>query len=217
VAIDKRQTPTWVKVVIIVVVVAFVGSVPIAALVSGTQGSSQGTSDQFNQTTGTAGAVDSINAKYAPTTQALQQSVASQPESYTALVGLGNTYMDWAAELQSQGSTASAGAALPLWTSAKDAYGKALAVKPGESAVEGDFAITMFNLGDTKGAIIKAEEVLKRDPKFGPMWFNVAIFYANTGQTEKAINAYEQYLKVEPNGAQKDAATAALQQLKSGQ
>lgn len=196
-AIDKSNTPTWVKVTLIVLIVAFVSSfVVIAANPFGS-----GTTATTNTQTG-ANSLSALDQQYQPQVAALTSQLQSQPESYTVLVALGNTYFDWAAGKQqaSQTSTAAAGADQPLWIAAKDAYSRALVIRKDESPVRVDYAIAMFYSGDTTGAIAEAEGVIKDDPKFGPAPFNVAIFYRALGQNDKSLAAFQRYLEVDPEG-----------------
>jgi cytochrome c-type biogenesis protein CcmH/NrfG len=158
---------------------------------------------QAPKNTATAPTATSLDAQFQPQVASLTSLLQSDPTSYTALVSLGNVYFDWAVQKQqaSQNSTSTMGADLPLWSAAKDAYARAVAVNPDESTVQVDYAITLFYTGDSNKAIEVGEAVLKKDATFSPAWFNVAIFYQTVGEPAKAINAFEQYLKLDPKGA----------------
>lgn len=219
-AIDKSRTSLGVKIVLIVLIVAFVALfVPVT--LSGLFQNNQSATQQNTQDGGTS-SVDAINAKYAVNAQTFQTAVASEPTSYTALVNLGNTYLDWGGELRqagqaSQANTATVAASVPLFEGAKNAYTTALEVKPGDKAVEGDLAIALFYTGDVNGAIVLAEKVIKKDPKFSAVWFNLGNFYATAGQNDQALKAYQEYLKLEPQGELATAAQQNITQLQSGQ
>ena len=196
-ALNKAKTSPAMKAVLIVLILAFVVSfVSIGAgLFSG-----GGTTTTNNQAS--TDPLATVNAQYQPTVAALTDQLQSQPESYTALVTLGNTYFDWAAAMQqaSQTSTAAVGADLPLWTGAKDAYTRAIVVKKGEPGVSTDYAITLFYTGDTKGAIKVATEVTKTNPDFASAYFNLGIFRAALGEKEKAVAAYKKAIELDPDG-----------------
>jgi len=202
-----------VKVVLIVLIVAFVASfVSIGAgLFSGGQ-----TTD--TQPTGTD-PLATVNAQYQPTVAAITSTLQSEPESYTALVSLANTYFDWAASVQqaSQTSTAAAGADQPLWVSAKDAYSRAIAVKNEEPPVQVDYAITLFYTGETTKAVKVATQVTKDTPDFAPAYFNLGIFYRALGQNKESAAAFNQAVKLDPEGKQinLEFAKTQLEQLKS--
>lgn len=214
-ALNKANTSFGVKAVLVLLIVVFVASF----IAVGTSGLGGGKTD-----TNTPAANDplaSIDAQYGPTVQSLTSQLQSDPTSYTALVALGNTYFDWAAQTQqaSQNNTSTAGADLPLWNSAKDAYARAVAVKPGESPVVVDYAIASFYTGDTDGAVKLAEQVTKDDADFPPAWFNLGIFYSALQRNDDAVEAFEKYLELDPKGTQggnPDFAKQQIEQLKGG-
>jgi tetratricopeptide (TPR) repeat protein len=220
VAINKAKTSVWMKAFIIILIVAFVSSFLYAGF--------SGLFDLFSTPAGTgqqttnAGSVDQINARFKPGVDALTAAVASQPTSYTALVNLGNAYFDWAQNLSTppqgltQVTTEAATAAVPLWVSARDAYSRAVKIKPGEPPVEIDFAIVTFYSGDATAAIVTAEAVTKRQADFAPAWLNLGVFYEQTGQTAKAIAAYQQYIKLDPQGQNVAFAKSQLTTLQKG-
>ena len=197
-AINKSKTSPAMKAVLVLLIVAFVASfVSIGAgLFSGGGGGTTTSTQQQNDPLAAA------NAQYQPTVSALTGQLQSQPESYTALVSLANTYFDWAAAVQqaSQTSTSAVGADLPLWTGAKDAYKRAIVVKKGEPAVSTDYAITLFYTGDTTGAIKVATEVTKTNPEFASAYFNLGIFNGTLGENAKAAAAFKKAIALDPQG-----------------
>lgn len=194
-ALNKAKTSLGIKVALILLIVAFVVSF-IPAL-GGLFSSPGGTA-----TPATNDPVQAANAQYQPTVAALTSQLQSDPESYTALVALGNTYFDWALSVQqaSQTSTASIGAEQPLWVASKDAYERAVKVKNDESGVVVDFAITQFYTGDTTGAIKTAEGIRKKDATFAPAWFNLAVFYGAQGDNAKSLKYFKKAIELDPKG-----------------
>ncbi len=207
-AIDKSNTKPWVKVTLILLIVAFVMSFVVLAA-----NPWQAFQDNSTQTGGST--VDAVDAQFQPQVASLTSVLQSNPESYTILVSLGNTYFDWAAQKQqaSQSSTATLGADLPLWNSAKDAYSRAVVIKSDEPTVMVDYAITLFYTGDSLKAISTAEAVTKATPDFSPAWFNLGIFYQTTEKNDKAVAAFERYLKLDPKGSSGGSPDFAQQQL----
>jgi len=198
VAINKANSPTWVKVTLIVLIVAFVASfVVIAANPFG--GGAPGTT---GETTGTAGPASASDTQFQGQVASLTAQLQGDPTNYGTLVSLGNAYFDWAATKQQeiQGSQSQAGADLPLWIAAKDAYSRAIAIDGTQSPVLVDYAITAFYTGDTTTAIATAEQVVASDPTFSPAPFNLGIFYQGLGDNAKALAAFEKYLEVDPTG-----------------
>lgn len=215
-AINKARTSWWMKAILILIVVAFVTSF-ISIVASPFAGK---TANNQQQTTPQANSAEQINAEYQPQVQALSKVLASEPTSYTILVSLGNAYFDWAAKMQSasQTTTSAAGAETALWAGAKDAYSKAVKVKPGDSGVSIDYAVATFYSGDAPGAIAIAEGVTAADPKFAPAWYNLGVFYEYTGDNTKAIADFEKYLQLDPSGKQGNATVARerVAKLKAG-
>lgn len=208
-AIDKSNTRPWVKVTLIILIIAFVLS--FVALSSNPWQAFQAPQQDPAQTANT------VDAQFQPQVASLTNVLQSDPASYTVLVSLGNTYFDWAVQKQqaSQNSTATIGADLPLWTAAKDAYARAVAVKNDESTVRVDYAIALFYTGDSTKAIEIAEGVMKDDPTFGPAWFNGGIFYQTIGDKDKAITAFERYLALDPEATTGGSPDFAKEQLKA--
>lgn len=207
-AINKANSPLWMKVTLIILIVAFVLSfVTVATLPS----CSQETDDTSASTDTTTSAQE---AQYQSTVAALTSSLQSEPESYTVLVSLGNAYFDWASVRQSS-TEATAGADLPLWVSAKDAYTRAIAVDDSDLSVHTDLAIVTFYSGDTQGAITVAEAVLKEDPDFSPALFNLGVFYQASGDDAAALKMFQHYLEVDPNGESGGNPDYATQQVEA--
>lgn len=189
------------KAVLIFLIIAFVlGFVSIGTMSLFSNSGSTSTTGASSTATDT---VSAINAQYQPTVAAITQSLQSSPESYTALVNLGNTYFDWAAQIQqaSQANTSAVGADQPLWTSAKDAYARAVAVNNKESSVRTDYAITLFYTGDTTKAVEIVTAVTKDDPKFPYGWFNLGIFKKALGDNKTALGAFQKAIELDPKGA----------------
>lgn len=198
-AINKSNTPLWMKATLILLAIVFVfGFISIGA------SPFMGTD---TTTPPAAGTGDTIAQQFQPTVAALTAAIQSDPESYTALVNLGNTYFDWAAQLQqaSQTDSATIGADLPIWVAAKDAYGRAVALKSDEPPVLVDYAITVFYTGETDKAIVQVEKVIKKNPEFPPSYFNLGVFLTALGDNAKAVAAYQKYLELDPKGEQGNA------------
>jgi tetratricopeptide (TPR) repeat protein len=212
VAINKSNSPMWVKVTLIILIVAFVMSFVVLASNPFQAFAPTGTTPSGQK----QDPIAQIDAQFQPQVAAITAQLQSDPASYTVLVSLGNTYFDYAIQKQqaSQTSTAAAGSDLPLWSSAKDAYERALKIDATESAVRMDYAITLFYTGDSLAAIKIGEEVVKEDPTFAPGWFNSGVFYAALSQNAKAITAFEKYLALDPKGEKGGSPEFAKTQIK---
>ena len=199
-SLNKSHTSVGMKVIIILLIVAFVS----LFLYGGVQSIIDLFKNKPGSSVAAVNSVDAINAKFQPQVTALGKIVASSPTSYTVLVSLGNAYFDWAQELSkaSQTSTAALAATPPLWLSAKGAYGRAVKAKPGEAAVTIDYSIATFYSGDTTAAIAIAEPVAKSQPTFAQAWLNLGVYYEAAKENAKAIDAYQKYVVLDPKGTQ---------------
>ena len=208
-AINKKQSSLWVKIVLIFVVVAFVVSLVPALFL----GNNAGTQDASGASE-TGAALEQIANDHLPAVTSYTGVLSSEPTSYTALVGLGNTYFDWGSQIQ-QAIGASTGNDLPMWLSAATLYNQALTVQPGDPNVATDFAIALFYSGQTDRAIEVIEQVQVESPEFGPAYFNAGVFYRFAGDTDKAIANLERYLELEPEGSSAEAAASILAELQA--
>lgn len=220
-AINKAKTSWWMKGFIIFLILAFVATIGAASIPSIFQLFTQPATQTATQPAGAAPTVAQINATYKPGVDALAAALASDPTSYTAAVNLGNAYFDWAQTLStpaqgaSQLTTEAIAAAGPLWLASKDAYATAVKIKPGEPAVETDFAIATYYSGDTTAAITLGEGTTVRQPDFAQAWLNLGIFYAGAGQLDKSISAFERYIKLDPKGQNVTFAQDQIKALKA--
>ena len=55
----------------------------------------------------------------------------------------------------------------------------------------------------------------KAKPDFSQVWLNLGVFYANSGQTAKAIAAFERYVKLDPKGQNVAFAQEQIKTLKA--
>ncbi len=146
-ALNKKQTPTWVKGVIIFVAVSFVvGFIPIVvAGFGGNAGPKPGNTGDPTSATG-------IAAQYQPRIDALNASLQADPENVSMMTDLGHTYYEYAAELSDNGQSA---AAAPLWATAISFYDRVLVKEPKNAVVLGNkaFASVYSNSPGAKAAL----------------------------------------------------------------
>ena len=148
------------------------------------------------------GQMEAIAARYSATIGGNDQLLASDSTSYTVLVTQGNTYFDWAHEVQ--GLDTQNLEDRPIWTSASVFYGRALEVQPGDPSVATDYAISKYYSGDAEGAIVIVGEVMESSPDFAPAFFNAGIFYSSAGRSPEAVAAMTRYLELDPQGQSGD-------------
>ncbi|MDZ4178399.1 MAG: hypothetical protein U1E29_04080, partial [Coriobacteriia bacterium] len=200
-AINKRKASPGIRIGIIIVAVMLILSfIPWGGLgvFSGNNTAQQGAQGQL----------DVLAARYMPRIAAFDQSLASEPTSYTVLVSLGNTYFDWALDIQ-RAPDVSAGSDRPMWISAANFYDRALAVDATEPPVLTDAAIAHFYAGDVAESIALVESVSAQTDEFAPAYFNAGIFYGAAGMNAQAVAAFERYLELDPDGQAGDPQLAA--------
>lgn len=189
-ALDKKQTKLITKIGI--------GLVALMLVVAFIPWNSFGFGGGAQDPTGTdGGQLETIASKYTSTIAFNDEALASDPTSYTVLVSQGNTYFDWALEVQQASQT---GADRPMWLSAAVYYGRAVSVQPGDPNVATDYAVSLFYSGDVQSAIGVIEPVLMENPEFAVAFYNAGIFYNAAGRSADAVSAMQTYLSLDPGG-----------------
>lgn len=129
--------------------------------------------------------------------QKYQSALMMDPNDLQANIGLGNL------EFDSQ-----------QWDKAIDHYSKALEKDPKNADVRVDRAIAYHSMGQDPKAKDELIRVTKEHPEHRNAWLNLGVVSAGTGDKAAAIRAWEQYLKLEPNGTHSAAIRDELNQLK---
>ncbi|MBW6469269.1 MAG: tetratricopeptide repeat protein [Coriobacteriia bacterium] len=207
-AINKKQSSLWVKVVLIFVIIAFVATLVPALFMGGTG------AQQPAGATETGASLERIANDHLPAVNSYTAMLASEPTSYTALVGMGNTYFDWGFQIQ-QALGPNSGHDVAYWVSATNAYERALAEQPGDPNVAVDMAIAYFYSGQASRAIEVTEQVMADSPEFAPAYFNAGIFYRAVGRTDDAAASFARYLEIEPDGQSASAAQSMLAEMQA--
>jgi len=132
VAIDKSNTPTWMRVVIILVALSFVGMlVPVVFAGFGGVGRSSNS----------GASTDTIATQYQPRVDAALAVMQGSPTNADAVAQVGHSYYEWAVALYESGQ---AQASIPLWLSAVSYYDQSLAIRPDDDVVLGNKAFALY-------------------------------------------------------------------------
>jgi len=207
-AINKANTPLSTKIVLIILIIAFAMS--FVSVGAGLFSCSSDTGGQEQQDPDVAAVEDdnAINANYQSMVEMYEAKLQSDPEDYQTLVSLGNTYFDWADGVSKAADTASDVAQMlvgkSLWEASADAYARALKVRSDEAPVWVDYSTALFYSEETTQAIEAALAASKADPEFASAWYNLGIYYENSGQNDLAVEAYKKAVATDPSGAQID-------------
>lgn len=135
-AVDKSNTPVWMRVVIIIVAVSFLatGVVIAADVIGGGSGGSSG-----------AASADSINAQYKPRVDAAVAAAQASPSNPGVVIEVGHAYFEWAVALYEGGQVSGS---IPIWKSAVTYYDQVLAMDPANDIALGNKAFALFYAQD---------------------------------------------------------------------
>jgi len=130
--------------------------------------------------------------------QALKDIVKKDPKNLSAWVELGNLYFD---SNQPQ--------------EAVHAYQQYLAIKPDNADVRTDMGIMYRKLGEFDKAIEEFRKAAKTDPKHINSRYNTGLVLLHDKQDIKgAIQAWEEYIKVDPNSERAQRLRAQMEKMK---
>jgi len=77
-------------------------------------------------------------------------------------------------------------------------YQKAYQLKPDDSNVMNDYAITLLSAKKFEQALSLYERILKKDPTNVNALVNLAMIYARKGESEKAVDTYSKVISIDP-------------------
>ena len=130
--------------------------------------------------------------------QALKDIVKKDPKNLPALVELGNLYFDSGQPKE-----------------AIEAYSRYLAIKPDNPDLRTDLGIMYRALGDFDRAIEEFKKAAQSGPKHVNSRYNMGIVLLHDKQDIKgAINAWEEYLKVDTNSERANRIRAQIDKMK---
>jgi tetratricopeptide (TPR) repeat protein len=217
-ALNKSQTSTWMKVLIIVLAVMMALLVLLPGITSMITPSTSGTgSTPASGTAPAATSYEGISQQHASQVQANEAALAKSPKSFDLLVAQANAYFDWAYAVLQQQALAQQGLDQPLWKNAVSYYQRALAANAKFApSVMTDYAIALHYSGNGPAAITELQKVLKLQPDFPQANLNRAFFAESQNDTATAVLYYGKYIKLNPANeaqsvAQAKSRLAALQ------
>ncbi|MDZ4167919.1 MAG: hypothetical protein U1E08_09545 [Coriobacteriia bacterium] len=135
-AVNKSQTPMWMRVVIILVVASF-GVGGIAVVIASLSGAGGGTTT----TDGAAGTSGIFSETYQPRVDAALVAAQSNPTNPDIVIQVAHAYYEWAVEIYQSGQAA---ASIPFWLSAVTYYDQVLALRPDDEVALGNKAFALY-------------------------------------------------------------------------
>lgn len=135
---------------------------------------------------------------------AYQKAVEIKPDYAEAWNGLANVYnaqgkLDEALAASGKAAEAGGGAAGASGAGANALYNQ---------------GVILWNQNKFAEARDKFDAATKADPKYGEAWYMLGSANTNVGSFPEAIAAYEEYLKIDPNGSHAAEAKERIDQLK---
>lgn len=97
---------------------------------------------------------------------------------------------------------------------ALDFYGKAADLKPERVEPMTGRGLALLDMANPSAAEATFEQALKLNSRYGPAIMGLAEAYRISGKNEKAIEYYQRYLEVLPNGAEAAVARNSIERLK---
>ncbi len=138
-------------------------------------------------------------AEVASKIQALKDILKKDPKNLSAWAELGNLYFDSNQPKE-----------------AIDAYNQYLSVKPDNADVRTDLGIMYRKVGEFDKAIDEFRKAAKIDPKHVNSRYNIGLVLLHDRQDIKgAIQAFEEYLKVDPNSEKAQRLRAQIEKMKT--
>jgi hypothetical protein len=133
-AVNKSQTPTWMRVVIFLVVASF-GVGGVAVVIASFSGGGGGA------TTGGGAASGVFAETYQPRVDAALIAAQGNPTNPDFVIQVGHAYYEWAVAVYESGQVP---AAIPFWLSAVTYYDQVLALRPDDEVALGNRAFALF-------------------------------------------------------------------------
>lgn len=218
--INKEHSPLWVKVTIWITIFAFVFAFIAVGffqvLASMKDNNNQQTSTASTQATDAGTQISTINNQFQAQATSTEALVKEDPKNKDLLAQLAGIYSQWGSSLlQIQNDTAQQQASQHL-ASAADYWKQAYDLSPKDKEIAGDYATSLYYVGETDEAIKVAKQVVKDNPTYATVWYNLGIYLSDTN-VDEAVKALENAVKYEKDATQKKAAQSALDEVKKAQ
>ena len=216
----KLSTTAKVIIVIFAFIMAFSMMLPSLASVFGGRSSSSSETEESTEQTDTTeeeaaeeekddfdpmdGVPENDSLKQLAETNAqkahdYEKRLKKDPENLALLLNLGETYMNWGYSAVTNSTTDEETAySKGLIEKAEDAFNRYLKIRESD-AVKVNLAQCQNYKGDTKGAIKSLVSITKESPDYPLAWVYLGMFYEQSGDNEKATEAYHKAIDTDPN------------------
>lgn len=216
----------FVLVAVILVSIIMVGSIllpSLSAIVSGMQASSgssdtaQTSSADTEEAATTNSYMDQLDSRYSATASSLESKLESSPDDAATLINLANTYLTWGDMARNYASSDDDEAHVTDLLQKAEGYYDRYLEGNDANAAHVNRALCQYYLGDTEGAIAALEQFCAGVADYAPAWANLGMMYDDAGDTDKATDAYNKALEVDPDDTcgMKSFVTSKLQSITS--
>lgn len=221
-AFDKNNTSLFMKIVIIIFAVILVLSLclPFFSSCSAATAPTQDDSAQSASSSSEASTVAGIQEQYASLIASLESKLADDPGSLTYLASLGNNYMDEGVDMKGASDAADNEDTINnAFTKAIGYYDDYLEAAQGDESVDADSvsavtvnrAICLFYSGDEDQAVSDLTAFLEETDDYVMGWYNLGAFYAQQGDNDKAKEAFNKVIELDPDNESGAVSYAQLQ------
>jgi len=143
---------------------------------------------------------DPISIELMEKIEGLKEIVRLNPKDPVGWLKLGNLYYDY------------------HHREAMGAYSQYLSLKPEDNYVRTRMGVLLRELGDIDGAIEEFLKVAPADPSYAESRFQLGlIFLQDKGEFKRAIEAWEDYLQVQPKGGKANWVRREIQRMRNAQ
>lgn len=226
-AIDKENSPGWYKVVVWIVLIAFVlGMVAVGltwifnGIGSNLEDPNAATTTTSVDTSSNASAETTINGRYQPQVTAALDALKAKPDDFNANNNVGIAYSLWAQDLMNSGDEQSQAAATSRYRDAVPYLKKASELQPTNSSVANSYILALALSGDKTQALSVARNITKTDPGNAEGWYYLGLLLADSGETnatKDAIAALRTAIEKDTSGTLKASAQQEIDTLNKTQ
>jgi len=228
-AIDKKNSPVWYRVVVWIVLIAFVVGMVVVGVVSIFNGglqnptNSSSTNASSQETTATAAAQKAeatINGRHQPQVTAALAALKSKPDDFTTNSNVGTAYSLWGQDLMNAGDNQSSIDAMARYKDAAPYLAKAYNLKPTDTAIANSYILALAYSGDQAQATSVARDVTKKNPNDAQSWSNLGFLLSTSSDKNaktEAIAALQTAIKKDTSGTLKAAAQQEIDTLNKAQ
>jgi tetratricopeptide (TPR) repeat protein len=204
-AFDKNNTSFGMKIVIIVFAVVLVLTMCLpffsscSAASSSSSSSASDTASTSSDTSAATTTVAGVRSTYGTLISALEAKVEADAANLTPVVNLGNAYMDMGMDMLSASDYSDNEEEVQqVFLTAVDYYDTYLA-SGSSSAVTVDRTVCLFYAGEEDQAVADLEAFVEETPDYPMAWYNLGVFYQTQGDYDKATEAYNTVIELDPD------------------